>query len=374
MQAKNNTYFTKIGVYFHSLLGVINGLFILLFILSAYSDRVSPDTSVFFSYLGLAFPILGFFNLCFVFYWLLVWKWKMLLVNIVTVLLCFGPISSYFPIHFKTKEISEENTIKVLTYNVMCFGFSNHSVDEPNKIVEYIANSEADIVCLQEYWFTNNNKFLTDIKLKRAFGMYKYRSIIPLSVVSGQTVGIAVYSKFPILSSKRIDYKSKFNGSSMHRIKIKDKTLVLFNNHLESFKLTSEDKSKYYSFIKNMNTETFDKMKVSIQEKLGPAFRIRARQAEQIAKDIAATESDYLLVCGDFNDTPISYAHRTILGNLKDAYAKSGSGLGVTYNQNLFWFRIDNIFCSKNMVPINSTVDKVRYSDHYPLWCYLELK
>lgn len=80
------------------------------------------------------------------------------------------------------------------------------------------------------------------------------------------------------------------------------------------------------------------------------------------------------MVCGDFNDTPISYAHRTIQGPLKDAYAASGRGVGVTYNENFFWFRIDNILHSANMKPINCTVDKVRYSDHYPLWCYLQLK
>ena len=58
----------------------------------------------------------------------------------------------------------------------------------------------------------------------------------------------------------------------------------------------------------------------------------------------------------------------------KPAYAASGRGVGVTYNENFFWFRIDNILHSANMKPINCTVDKVRYSDHYPLWCYLQLK
>lgn len=374
MRAKSRSYYNKLGRYFHSLVGVINILFLLLFIISAYSDRIHPSESVFFSYLGLGFPFIGFVLFLFFFFWLLLWKWKMLLVNTAVILLCIGPVSSYFPIHFKTKDIPEENTIKLLTYNVMCFGFTGHSVDEPNKIIEYIVNSEADIVCLQEYWYTNKNKFLTDFKLKKALSMYKYRSITPISTVSGQTVGIAVYSKFPIVSSKKIDYKSQFNGSSMHRIQIKDKSLLLVNNHLESFKLTSEDKSKYSSFIKNMNTETFDKMKSSIQAKLGPAFRLRAQQADIIAREIASVESDYVIVCGDFNDTPVSYAHRTILGDMKDAFAKSGSGFGVTYNQNFFWFRIDHVFCSKNIRPINCTVDKVRYSDHYPLWCYLELK
>ena len=32
------------------------------------------------------------------------------------------------------------------------------------------------------------------------------------------------------------------------------------------------------------------------------------------------------------------------------------------------------ILHSANMKPINCTIDKVRYSDHYPMWCYLQLK
>ena len=91
-------------------------------------------------------------------------------------------------------------------------------------------------------------------------------------------------------------------------------------------------------------------------------------------KEIEKIDSDYTLVCGDFNDTPVSYVHRMIQGPLTDAYAASGWGMGTTYNENFFWFRIDNILHSANLIPMNCTVDKVRYSDHYPLWCYLKME
>ena len=103
-------------------------------------------------------------------------------------------------------------------------------------------------------------------------------------------------------------------------------------------------------------------------------FKIRARQADAVAEEISKAKGDYILVCGDFNDTPISYAHRTVQGPLVDSFAESGQGMGITYNQNMFWFRIDNILHSKNMKSMNCTIDKVRYSDHYPLWCYLSLE
>jgi endonuclease/exonuclease/phosphatase (EEP) superfamily protein YafD len=148
----------------------------------------------------------------------------------------------------------------------------------------------------------------------------------------------------------------------------------LINNHLESFKLTSKDKVRYLDFIKGAGPETFGGLRATIQQKLGPAFLIRAGQARAVAEEIKQSRGDYLLVCGDFNDTPVSYAHRVVQGDLLDAFAESGCGPGITYNLNYFWFRIDHILYSSNMEAFQCTVDPVRYSDHYPVWCYLRLR
>ena len=82
----------------------------------------------------------------------------------------------------------------------------------------------------------------------------------------------------------------------------------------------------------------------------------------------------HILIMGDFNDTPISYAHHTIGKGLTDAFSASGRGMGISYNENFFWFRIDHILCSPNIKPYNCTVEHVDYSDHYPMWCYLQLE
>lgn len=359
---------------FKSLFVLANVLVVVLFIISAYSDRVSPDTILGLSYLGLAFPVLFVLNLCFVIYWLFLWEWRFLLIGLCAFLICWGPVSKYFPYHSHTKDIPKENVLKVLTYNVMGFAYKNHSKDSPNKIIQYIANSGADIVCLQEYAAGKSDNFLTNRKINGTLAMYPYRSLIPINASGYLNFGIAVFSKYPISNSRRIKYDSEYNGSAVHEITVNGKKLTLINNHLESFKLTMEDRSRYKAFIKNLSTDTFDGIKGALEQKLGPAFKIRARQAEAVAAEIAKAKGDYILVCGDFNDTPISYAHRTIQGPLVDSFAESGQGMGVTYNQNMFWFRIDNILHSPNMKSINCTVDKIRYSDHYPLWCYLTME
>lgn len=361
-------------ILFKSVFGLTHVIIIVLFIASAFSDRISPEKNVLFSYLGLGFPVLCVMNVCFILYWLFLWEWRFVLIGLFSFLVCKGPIMRYLPFHNQVDDVPKENVLKVLTYNVMGFGYRNHTSEFPNPIVKYLAESKADIICLQEYAVGNSKKLLTNQKLFDALKMYPYHSVIILSPSGMLKFGIAVYSKYPILNSRRIKYDSAFNGSSMHVLDINGKKLTLVNNHLESFKLTTEDKGHYSAFIKNASSETFDGLRNSIERKLGPAFRMRAQQANIVAEAIKGIDTEYVLVCGDFNDTPISYAHRQIQGSLVDAYVASGRGLGITYNENFFWFRIDNILHSPNMKSINCTVDKIHYSDHYPMWCYLEMK
>lgn len=360
-------------IAFHLLLFIANLGAIIVMILSAFSDRVAPDKNLLFAYLGLLFPIFCVIVFCFLIYWLFIRKWKFLLVNLAAFLICLGSIQRYFPLHSETKDIPTENTIKVLTYNVMSFAFKGHSKENPNEILEYIATSNADIVCLQEYMENKSSKQLSLAKIRKVLKMYPYYSTPFTNTTPYYMSGLAVFSKYPISKSRRIRYDSKNNGSSIHEITVNSKKLLLINNHLESFKLTSEDKSKYSEFIMNPGTGLLDSIRGSFSQKLGPAFTLRAIQARKIREEIDKAETDYVLVCGDFNDTPISYAKRTIQGNLHDAFVSSGFGLGVTYNRNVFRFRIDNILHSPNMKSFNCTVDKIYYSDHHPMWCYLQM-
>lgn len=363
-------------ILLRSLFILANVVVVVLWIASAYSDRVSPETSLLFSYLGLAFPVLCVLNLCFVICWLFLLKWKFLLLSVGAFLLCWGSIKAYFPFH-SPQEVNRKEVLKVLTYNVMAFGYMDHTKNKPNPILQYIANSDADIVCLQEYSALRPEKGgLTSSKINEALRKFPYRSVFYFNENSVQRSGIAVYSKYPILKSRVVKYASDHNGSSVHEVDIKGKRLTLINNHLESFKLTMADRTLYSTFIKGIRSEGLVDLTGAFTQRLGPAFRIRAKQAEVVAEEVKNAKGEYVLVCGDFNDTPISYAHHMIEGDdLIDAFSASGRGLGVTYNRNSFWFRIDHILHSPNIVSFNCSVDsEIDYSDHYPLWCYLKLE
>jgi endonuclease/exonuclease/phosphatase family metal-dependent hydrolase len=375
MQAKNEIikWYNPVKLLFLSFFASLNVFLVICFIVSAYSGAISPEKNLFFAYLNLAFPILLFINLGFFIYWVVVKNRLMIFILTMAFAACWIPFSHYCPFHIETKILPRDNLIKVLSYNVMSFAYKDHTDESPNKIIRYIAESNADIVCLQEYLVSERPDLMNSRNVAKALPMYPYiAETVFSSPKKRYKFGLAVLSKFPITKSRRINIQSAYNGASVHEINVKGRRVVLFNNHLESFKLTAEDRSRY-SDVFSGNLELIDGLRGGpIRQKLGEAFRIRAGQAEMIAEEIRRENGYYTIVCGDFNDTPISYVHRVIQGPLVDAYAESGFGMGNSYNQNFFLFRIDHIFHSPGLKAYNCRVDKrVNLSDHYPICCYL---
>ena len=87
---------------------------------------------------------------------------------------------------------------------------------------------------------------------------------------------IACYSKFPILSSRILDYPSEYNGSVLYEIKIGEDTVTLINNHLESNKLTKADKVVYEDMLKSPEKEKVKSGARLLIRKLAEASAIRA--------------------------------------------------------------------------------------------------
>jgi len=379
MQAENKkmSWYKPIKAMVNSFFASLTCFFALFLILSAYSDYVSPNKNILFAYTGLIFPLLLIVNGLFLVYWLIARKWRWVVMLAVTCAICWKPITHFCPLHFKTKELPQEGMIKMLSFNVMSFAYKDHTQKDPNKIIQYIAESGADLVCLQEYMVSARSNLMSSKDLKEALPEYPYIAEIFFTSLKNANYkyGLAVLSKFPIVSSRQIHFPSIYNGASIHEINVRGRKITLINAHLESFKLTAEDRSKYSDMITNVSLETFDEFRDVLQQKLGQAFRTRAKQVEVIANEIRKTNNQDIIVCGDFNDTPISYSHRVMQGSLLDAYAETGLGMGISYNQNYFYFRIDHIFHSSTMKAYNCRVDtRINLSDHYPISCYLELQ
>lgn len=339
---------------------------------------VPPAKTTFFSYLGLGFIFILVANIIFLIFWIILFKWKYAVASLITLLICISPILTYFPIHTKSKEVPK-NSIKVLSYNIMNFNMFNKYEGTENPILTYIKNSNADIVCLQEFLINDRTKNKSKKRIEEELKDYPHYSYVKLeSIYNGDKshYGLACFSKHPILSTTKLPIETRNNaGSVMYKIKVKDQIITVFNNHLESNRLTSEDRKLYENFFSsNTDKPKIDSITDNIRKRLGPAYVKRATQAQLLDSWIKEQGNDKVIVCGDFNDTPISYTYKTTKGKLKDSFVDTGFGAGITYNQNYFLFRIDYILHSSDFEAYNCTVDKIEYSDHYPIWTYLKLE
>lgn len=349
--------------------GVFNGLFVLLLVATAYSPYISPTLHPLRSCLGLAFPIFLLINICFLLFWLVIRQYKAALLPLAGFLLCWGAIRTYVPCNFHTDHLPE-GSLKILSYNVMGFNLGK-KVDGKSDILAYLQHSGADILCLQEF-AAYSSPYLTKTEIDKALSDYPYQRIDKVGNSAISTNNIACYSKYPILSARKLDYASDGNGSVVYELKVGKDTLTLINNHLESNKLTAEDKQMYTGMLADPKKGKVKSGARLLWGKLAEASAIRAPQADAVAEAIRTSAHSKIIVCGDFNDTPISYARRVIGQDMSDAFTQSGKGLGISYNQNRFYFRIDHILVSKNLRTYNCTVDRsIKDSDHYPIWCYV---
>lgn len=343
-----------------------NLLAAILFIFAAYSDRISPVTSVLPAYLGLAFPILFVFNCGFVLFWL-VQKSKYLLISTVAIILSLGSLWDYTPLHLG-RDKSSGHELTLLTYNVFNMGgYRPDTKEKPNKTLQYLRESDADIICLQEFGVGKKRDDLISMRdVRKTLKAYPYYSFTVKNEDKYTKSGTAVFSKYPLKKKDQLNFGSSYNGATIFEVKVGKEVITLINCHLESNKFTEDDKQLYSYMIKNFEPDLLSEVKIRLVEKLGKAFKLRSYQADRLAEIIKSKEGR-IIVCGDFNDTPQSYVYHTVKGNLDDAYVKTGFGPGITYNANRFWFRIDHVLYGKGLKAVKSTIDKVRYSDHYPL-------
>lgn len=332
-------------------------------IITGFGGYANPVSHSFIAVSTLTFPIFAFINVLFILFWIL-FKFKFVLIPLTGFIICYIPTNRYFPLNRASE--APTDGIKFLSYNICAFREYDYPEGEDNPTITYLENSNADIICLQESEHGKRIKKLIDKKLDR---LYPYKDF-----PSDKGNGIAILSKFPIISNEVIDYFSKSNRSVAWKVKIDEDTVIIINNHLESYKLTTKDRDKFKKLVKeNVKDSSAKEDTKWLYEKLAAATKIRAPQADSIAKYIEKNKGKSMIVCGDFNDNPLSYSRRKIAENLTDCYIEKGHGPGISYHTGGFYVRIDNIMCSDDWEVLKCEVDnKIAASDHYPICAWIK--
>jgi len=297
----------------------------------------------------------------------------MFLISCLTILLGWSFLTRFvtFTVLDKNPK-STKNRINVLSYNVRIFNLWNWNTDKNSagKILNFIKKSRPDVICLQEFYSKEAlGKNSKDSLLNRSTLKYWHIEYIQKNNKPGNT-GIATFSRFPIVSKGEIQISDNDNYCIYTDIKFNKDTIRFYNIHLESIHLGHED----YYLIDNI--EDRDSIDVnglkSIYWKFKTSYKKRASQVNSIVEHMKKCKYR-LIVCGDFNDIPVSYAYQVLSSNLKDAFKISGNGIGYTYINRYRTFRIDYILHSQELESYDFKVPHIRYSDHFPIQCSFNL-
>lgn len=307
-------------------------------------------------------PFVGFFALLFVPLIvvnaiLLVWGLVRLKRTTIITALFLALAAIFIPRYFKFghNEPAPEksaSTISVLSWNVGKYKCTEEGYrGNFKKICHVIDTVNADIVCLQESSAALSGEIQTYFSKK-----YK---------VARHTVadGLLIMSRYKLIDDGRIDFPASTNGVAYADYNISGKAFRIYDCHLESF---GQSPYKLLSSIFHLERNTIEEKGVQMQKSQSR----RSSQIDSLCAHVAACGKKNV-VCGDFNDTPLSYSYSRIRRDHKDAFRKVGHGWGGTFRFMWPLLRIDYFFSSSSVKPLYyDCLSDIEYSDHYPIIAY----
>ncbi|MFM7216862.1 MAG: endonuclease/exonuclease/phosphatase family protein, partial [Bacteroidota bacterium] len=251
-----------------------------------------------------------------------------------------------------------------------------HNKETRERIFRFLSEESPDIICFQEFYTSENPKHPMPNRdtLLRVLGAPFSHLRYSITLRETDHWGIATYSKFPIVHKGQVRFDGPTNNVCLYSdISVGEDTIRVYNVHLESIRFRKED----YRFIENLGNDEVEQDELAgglnILRRLKRAFVKRARQVDKIESEV--TKSPYpVLLCGDFNDTPTSYAVKQLSTELKDAFRESGRGFGKTYSGPFPSFRIDYIFHDKRIRSFDYQTHHGNLSDHFPISCKVTWK
>ena len=353
----------------------INYFAIICLLLAILSKYISPINFWPIAFFSLSFPFLIIINLILFIFWGSQFRIQGLF-SFIALLVSAPTILGYIQLSFVKPKISNQD-IKVMSYNSMLFDLYNWKKNGQSRdtILSYLAEENPDILCLQEFYTSEEKGDFNNIDTLTSLLSAKNKHIEYTTTLRKlDHWGIATFTKFPIIKQGKIDFNTRANNICIYTdVIIKKDTVRIYNMHLQSISFTKDD----YRFIEELNDDTTDtqneiERSKNILRRLKRAFVKRATQAEIIAEHINICPYPIIL-CGDFNDTPASYTYNTIKGKLKDSFMEKGMGFESTYAGKFPRFRIDYIFNSKTLKCKDYKRASETLTDHYPIIAYFEL-
>jgi len=363
-KSKKKSIFVRLIYSINVLIGIA--------LLGAYlSTHISPNSISYLPFLGLSYPFLILILACFSFLWLFIDR-KWVIFNVLVFLLGWNHFTDFYAFN-NAIQVHHSNDLKIMSYNVRIFNYYDvkNRIKTRNNIFKFIQKEKADVFCFQEFYHQENSlNFKTRDTLISILSAKNYHERFTHEMTGKQFFGVVTFSKYPIINKGGIKFKNDDNNYCIYTDLVKNNdTIRVFNAHLGSIRLKSKDYA-VFGGEENEKNYKIDTVHQNIIGRLKLAFEKRAVQIEKVMAEIK--KSPYpVVLCGDFNDTPVSYCYRQVVKLLQDAFIESGNGIGTTYIGKIPSNRIDYIFHSNQLKGTEFVVHDVNYSDHKPISCYI---
>lgn len=351
-----------------------NILIIALYLLACLVPFLDPGKLPYIALTGLIFPLLFLLLLLFTVYWLIKRsKWALLCIAVL--LMGWQQVPVFFSWHTGKTFTAEKKpgTLRVLSWNLSGWGETarGDGISKLDTMVNLIKNSNADVICLQEFLYYKDSHYHDSIIPALQEMGYRYAYFAKQDYTGGMyttlvLTGIEIMSKYPITGSGKIFYDNNENAEPLiyADITVNNSTIRFFTTHLESVRFGTNDYAALHN-LKNPAALNIVQSRVA-GGKLKIAYKKRVLQAKMLHQKIS--ESPYpVIVCGDFNDVPNSFTYFTVKGNLQDAFLKKGAGFGRTFRFISQTLRIDYILADKKFDVLQYNSFHVPFSDHYPV-------
>ncbi|MEP7238691.1 MAG: endonuclease/exonuclease/phosphatase family protein [Ferruginibacter sp.] len=360
---------------------IVNVIAAILFLLGSYGYLFNPKYFWPLGFLTLTAFYFLLILLAFIFFWLFI-KPRRALISLVALALAYKPLTNIIPLrlaHSFTKE-KPADALRVMTWNVAQFNVMEDKKhpEVKEQMFNIINDNQPDIACFQEMVAEDStvkqhghmDEFLERMHFENYFYSYNSKE----DFWGYAHFGIIILSKYPIINKQTVSfYPNDYNSIFQYVDIVKGvDTIRVFNIHLQSLRF-SKSNLKYIDKPTVEDENAAIKESKNIISKFKKGFLKRQLQADRIRAEI--DQSPYrVIVTGDFNDVPNSYAYYTIGHGMKNAFVEKGIGLGRTFSGISPVLRIDNIFTDQKMNVLQFQVIKKKLSDHFPVIADLQMQ
>lgn len=255
----------------------------------------------------------------------LVWLWKRRWVlGLVHIGAAFAMVFPLLNPSFGSPVIGRARALRVMTFNVQ--KFQNF---QPEQVAAAILKEDPDVVCLQEA-----NWKSPPTPLPKAFrdALPKYQII-----QRGQT---AILSKFPVTFGTAFALRGGTDGrpAQLATVMVGKRPVSVVCVHMQ-----------YFPWDRSIS--------------VGQASRNLMKETRSL-EDLVRDPGIATIVAGDFNSLPHGRTHRMMRKHLKDAFAETGQGFGMTLPAAFPLKRLDYIYTGHGLRPLNCRVSRTIASDH----------